>query len=107
MNITVYVPKDLEDELKRRAESAQLTPSRFIQAVLRDALSAQVRRLNTWDRPYPPPSMNRLSAPPTPPRTPPVSESLGPFLGRSPRCFPTQSRQTGLRSPRLLPCRSR
>lgn len=41
MNLTVYVPKDLEDELKRRAKQAGLTPSLYAQSVLRAAMAEQ------------------------------------------------------------------
>lgn len=39
MNLTVYVPKELEDELQRRARQAGVTPSLFVQSVLRAALA--------------------------------------------------------------------
>ena len=38
MNVTVYVPKDLEVEVKRRAIKARTTPARFIQVALRTIL---------------------------------------------------------------------
>ena len=40
MNLTLYVPRDLESPLKARAEAAGLTPALFVQTVLRDALAA-------------------------------------------------------------------
>ena len=46
MNVTVYVPKDLEEELMRRAESARISPSRFIQSVQREALRERPRRFS-------------------------------------------------------------
>lgn len=39
MNLTLYVPKDLEDELQRRAAEAGTSPSLFVQSVLRVALA--------------------------------------------------------------------
>ena len=39
MNLTLYVPKDIEDELKKRAAEAGTTPSLFVQSVLRVALA--------------------------------------------------------------------
>lgn len=41
MNLTVYVPKDLEAELKRRASDAGTTPSLFAQSLLRAAMAQQ------------------------------------------------------------------
>ena len=39
MNLTIYVPKDLEAELQRRAKQAGTTPSLFVQSVLRAEMS--------------------------------------------------------------------
>jgi hypothetical protein len=44
MNLTVYVPKDMEEELRKRAERSGTTVPRFVQAVLREALSVQPDR---------------------------------------------------------------
>lgn len=41
MNLTVYVPRELESSLKARAEAAGLSPALFVQTVLRDALAAE------------------------------------------------------------------
>ena len=46
MNVTVYVPKELEEELKRRAKDAGMTPSLLIQSVLRTALLHKPERFS-------------------------------------------------------------
>jgi len=46
MNLTIYVPKDLEAELRHRAEAAGMTPSLFAQSVLRTALERQPNRFS-------------------------------------------------------------
>lgn len=46
MNLTLYVPKDLERELGERARRAGLTPSLWVQGVVRDALSRKESRFS-------------------------------------------------------------
>ncbi len=38
MKLSVYVPDSLEDRLRREAAEAKLSPSKFIQTVLKDQL---------------------------------------------------------------------
>ena len=45
MNLTVYVPKELEEELRQRAEAESLSPSLYVQSVLRRALEATPRQM--------------------------------------------------------------
>ncbi len=46
MKLSVYVPKDLEEPLRRQAEAAELTPSRFIQSVLEQELRRSPKRFS-------------------------------------------------------------
>ena len=46
MNITVYVAKGIEAELRRRARRARQTPSLYVQSLLRDALSDEPARFS-------------------------------------------------------------
>jgi plasmid stability protein len=46
MNLTVYVPREVEAELRRRAARAHTTPSLFVQTVLRQALAAESGRFS-------------------------------------------------------------
>lgn len=43
MNLTVYVPKDLAEQLERRARVEGTTPSLYVQGVLRAALLPERR----------------------------------------------------------------
>ncbi len=44
MKISVYVPKELEDRLQEQAEEQSMTPSLFVQAVVRERLEREPRR---------------------------------------------------------------
>lgn len=46
MKLSVYVPKQLEDRLRREAAAAALTPSRFIQGLLEAELRRGPRRFS-------------------------------------------------------------
>jgi len=35
MNLTVYIPRSLKDELREKARAAKLTPARYLQQLLR------------------------------------------------------------------------
>ena len=35
MNLTVYIPRSLQDKLRQRARAANLTPARYLQQLLR------------------------------------------------------------------------
>ena len=35
MNLTVYIPRSLQDKLRQRARAAKLTPARYLQQLLR------------------------------------------------------------------------
>lgn len=47
MNVTVYVPKDLEAALKKRARQARLSPALLIQSMLRTGLSSESARFSS------------------------------------------------------------
>ena len=40
MNVTVYVPRELEAPLRKKARAARLSPALLIQSLVRDALQA-------------------------------------------------------------------
>ena len=46
MKLSVYVPKDLEEPLRRQAADAELTPSRFIQSLLEEELRSGPKRFS-------------------------------------------------------------
>ena len=35
MNLTVYIPRSLQEKLRQRAQAAKLTPARYLQQLLR------------------------------------------------------------------------
>jgi hypothetical protein len=43
MNLTVYVPKNLEAKLRKRAAAVGLAPGLYVQQVIREELEAQRR----------------------------------------------------------------
>lgn len=43
MNLTVYVPKDLEEPLRKKAREMRMTAARLVQRVLRESLGADQR----------------------------------------------------------------
>ena len=46
MKLSVYVPKDLQQSLIRRARGDGLSPSRFVQELIRKCLRAEERRFS-------------------------------------------------------------
>lgn len=46
MKLSVYVPKRLEDRLRRQAAAAALTPSRYIQTLVEEELERGPRRFS-------------------------------------------------------------
>jgi hypothetical protein len=46
MNLTVYVPREMVEELGERARRAGLTPSLFVQSLLRRELAGEAERFS-------------------------------------------------------------
>ena len=46
MNVTVYVPKELEEKLQKRADGVGMTPASYIQSLLREAMSEEPSRFS-------------------------------------------------------------
>jgi len=46
MKISVYVPKELEDQLREQAEEQSMTPSLFVQTLVRERFERQPRRFS-------------------------------------------------------------
>ena len=46
MKLSVYVPKRLEEKLRKEAEAAEVTPARLIQELVEDHLDATPRRFS-------------------------------------------------------------
>jgi hypothetical protein len=46
MNLTVYVPKEIEEELRRRAKREGLTPALLAQSLLRRELGPESQRFS-------------------------------------------------------------
>ena len=44
MKISVYVPKELEGRLRQRAEEQSMTPSLFVQSLVRERFEQQPKR---------------------------------------------------------------
>ncbi|MEE4271158.1 MAG: hypothetical protein V2I67_05770 [Thermoanaerobaculales bacterium] len=40
MNLTVYIPRSLQDKLRQRARAAELSPARYLQQLLRQDIDA-------------------------------------------------------------------
>ncbi len=47
MKISVYVPKDLESDLREQAKAQSMTPSLFVQSLVRDRFEQGPRRFSS------------------------------------------------------------
>ena len=47
MNLTVYIPRSLQDKLRQRARAANLTPARYLQHLLRRDIEDGPREFST------------------------------------------------------------
>ncbi|MCP3959357.1 MAG: hypothetical protein GY719_16025 [bacterium] len=47
MKISVYVPKELEGRLREKAEERSMTPSRFVQSLVRERFEQEPRRFTS------------------------------------------------------------